>query len=107
MSSLDEKIEKCINQWIRPKFNPLGDNKCYYCTQDSENNPKCERYNPVKFYIWEDGIDIITGKLISKTTTTTQAYRFDAKKFSVEKAKEWLKDHNIKWISFEPAKLKE
>lgn len=32
-----------------------------------------------------------------------QAIRFDAKKFSAEEAKKWLKEHNIEFISFEPA----
>ncbi len=50
------------------------------------------------------GIDIIIGKLKGKTTMTTQAYRFDAKKFTADQAKKWLKDHKIKYISFEPAK---
>lgn len=50
------------------------------------------------------GIDIIIGKLKGKTTTTTQAYRFDAKKFTADQAKKWLKDNKIKYISFEPAK---
>jgi len=52
------------------------------------------------------GIDIIIGRLKGETTMTTQAYRFDAKKFTVEETKKWLKDHNIKYLSFEPAKPK-
>lgn len=49
------------------------------------------------------GIDIIIGKLKNDNTMTIQAYRFDSEKFSVEEAKKWLKEHNIKYISFEPA----
>lgn len=50
------------------------------------------------------GIDIIIGKLKGEDTMTTQAYRFDAKEFTAEEAKKWLKDHDIKYISFEAAK---
>jgi ATP-dependent Clp protease protease subunit len=50
------------------------------------------------------GIDIIIGKLKSGgDSMETQAYRFDAKKYTAEQAKKWLKDHKIKYISFEPA----
>ncbi|MBU0909625.1 MAG: hypothetical protein KJ717_08655, partial [Proteobacteria bacterium] len=51
----------------------------------------------------ETGIDIIIGKLKGKTTTTTQAYRFKVDSFTAAEAKKWLKDHKIKYISFEPA----
>lgn len=51
----------------------------------------------------ETGIDIIIGRLKGKTTTTTQAYRFKKDKFTVAEAKKWLKDHDVKYISFEPA----
>lgn len=47
------------------------------------------------------GVDIIIGRLKGKTTTTTQAYRFDDKIFTVAQAKKWLRDHDIKWILFE------
>lgn len=51
-----------------------------------------------------DGVDIIIGKLKSgEDSMVTQAYRFDAQKFTVDEAKKWLKDHDIKYISFEPA----
>lgn len=33
----------------------------------------------------------------------TQAYRFGKHQFTPEEAKAWLKKHNIKYISFEPA----
>ena len=36
-------------------------------------------------------------------TSDLQAIRFDAKKFTVQEAKDWLKKHNHKYISFEPA----
>lgn len=51
----------------------------------------------------ETGIDIIIGRLKGKTTTTTQAYRFKKSKFTAAEAKKWLKDHNIKYMSFEAA----
>lgn len=50
------------------------------------------------------GVDIIIGRLKGEKTLTTQAYRFDASKFTVEQAKKWLKDHNVKYKSFEPAR---
>jgi hypothetical protein len=52
----------------------------------------------------ETGIDIIIGKLKSgDDSMVTQAYRFKADKFTAEEAKKWLKDHKIKYISFEAA----
>lgn len=50
-----------------------------------------------------EGIDIILGKLKGEDTMTVQAYRFNADKFTPEEAKKWLKDHDIKYISFEAA----
>lgn len=32
-----------------------------------------------------------------------QAYRFNKRYFTIEKAKQWLKSHDIKSMSFEPA----
>ena len=32
-----------------------------------------------------------------------QSYRFDKNQFSAEEAKNWLKKHDIRYISFEPA----
>jgi len=54
----------------------------------------------------EDGIDIIIGKLKTdpEGAMVVQTYRFDAEKFSAAEAKEWLKKHDIKYISFEEAK---
>lgn len=51
----------------------------------------------------ETGIDIIIGRLKGKKTTTIQSYRFKKDKFTVAQAKKWLKDHDIEYISFEPA----
>ena len=53
------------------------------------------------------GIDIIVGHLKGETTMTAQTYRFDAKKYTPEQAKEWLKKHDIKPIEFEPASGKD
>ena len=50
------------------------------------------------------GIDAIIGKLKGQTSTTTQAYRFNKNNYTAAQAKKWLKDHNIKYISFEEAK---
>lgn len=33
----------------------------------------------------------------------TQAYRFSKNSYSAGEARQWLKDHNIKYMSFEPA----
>ncbi len=52
----------------------------------------------------EKGIDIIVGKLKGESKITTQAYRFKKDIFTVTQAKKWLKDHNITYILFEPAK---
>jgi ATP-dependent Clp protease protease subunit len=54
-----------------------------------------------------DGVDLISGKL--KTANgpddpmVEQAYRFDAEKFTAKQARKWCKDHDIDYISFEPA----
>ena len=53
------------------------------------------------------GVDIIIGKLKDEESMTTQAYRFDAEKFTPEQAKKWLKDNNVEYISFEPAEKKD
>jgi hypothetical protein len=51
------------------------------------------------------GIDIILG--IKGNTSETQAYRFDKNKFTVKQARAWLKEHNVKIISFESASAQE
>jgi len=55
----------------------------------------------------ETGIRIIIGKLKGATgeddPMVIQAYRFDDQKFTVSEAKKWLKDHDIKYIKFEPS----
>lgn len=50
------------------------------------------------------GVSIIMGRLKGEKTMTVQAYRFDASKFTAEQARKWLKDHNIKYKRFEPAR---
>ena len=49
------------------------------------------------------GVDIIAGHLKGETTMTTQTYRLKADKFTVKEAKQWLKDNNVDYISFEAA----
>jgi hypothetical protein len=49
------------------------------------------------------GIDVIFGRLKGETAATVQAIRFDAQKFSAVEARKWLKDHDYKPMSFEPA----
>jgi len=51
----------------------------------------------------QNSISMIIGRLKDKTTTTTQAYRFPRDLYTVDEAKKWLKDHNLKYLSFEPA----
>ena len=42
-----------------------------------------------------------------ETDMTAQAYRFQRSKFTPEEAKAWLKEHDIKYISFEAASNEE
>ncbi len=51
-----------------------------------------------------EGVDIILGRLKGQTTTTTQSYRFSVKKFTEAEARKWLKDNDVQFQSFEPAK---
>lgn len=53
-----------------------------------------------------NGIMIYGGPLKSDPggSGVAQAYRFSKEKFTVVQAKKWLKDHNIEYILFEPAK---
>ena len=48
-------------------------------------------------------IDIIIQRPKSGGAMETQAYRFDKNRFTAEEARNWLKKHDIKYISFEPA----
>lgn len=49
---------------------------------------------------------VVWGQLKTQTgdQAAPQALRFPSSKYSVAKAKKWLKDHNVKYILFEPAK---
>jgi len=49
----------------------------------------------------------LKGKSKPKDPVIPQALRFSTKNWTVQKAKKWLKDNNIKYQSFEPAKKKE
>lgn len=49
------------------------------------------------------GVRAIIGRLKSKVTTTAQAFRFNVSHFTAAQARKWLKDNNVKYISFEPA----
>jgi len=51
------------------------------------------------------GIHAIFG-ITNKGKAELQAIRFDKDKFSVAEAKEWLKEHDFKYIKFEPASKK-
>ncbi len=50
------------------------------------------------------GVSLIMGRLKGSDKMTVQAYRFDKKKFTADEAREWLKKHGQKPISFEKAK---
>lgn len=49
------------------------------------------------------GITIILQRGRSSKSMEVQAYRFSKTQFTSSEAKAWLKSHNIKYISFEPA----
>jgi PBSX family phage portal protein len=53
--------------------------------------------------IWisqNEGIKAIVGRLKNATKTTIQAYLFDKTKWTTAKAKQWLKDHDVKTVEF-------
>jgi hypothetical protein len=52
------------------------------------------------------GISLIICKKKGSNEWKNQAYRFDKRKFTVDQAKKWLKDHDVKTILFEPAEAK-
>jgi hypothetical protein len=49
------------------------------------------------------GVSMLIGIPKGKTTTFTQAYRFDADEFTPDQAKAWLKTYKINYIDFEEA----
>jgi len=49
------------------------------------------------------GIDVILGKLKGESSMTIQAYRFDTDEFTPPEAKDWLAEHKVEYIRFEPA----
>ena len=49
------------------------------------------------------GIDVILAKLKGEDSLTRQAYRFQKDQFTPNESKEWLREHDIEWILFEPA----
>lgn len=52
-----------------------------------------------------EGIRVIVGKLITANDKmTAQSYRFNKSNFTVDEAKKWLTENNVKYVSFEPAK---
>lgn len=57
---------------------------------------------------FKDGIHAIWGIILKpKRKSELQAIRFDKDKYSVAEAKKWLKDNDIEYIAFEPAKGKD
>ncbi len=53
------------------------------------------------------GISMVIGRLNGSTSMTAQAYRFARSKFTPEEARAWLKEHDVKYISFEEASNEE
>jgi len=50
------------------------------------------------------GVSRIACRLKSNPTKwATQAYRFNKKNFTASEARQWLKDHDVKFTLFEPA----
>lgn len=49
------------------------------------------------------GVNIILQRPKSGGSMEVQAYRFDKENFTAEEAKDWLKKHDIRYVSFEPA----
>ena len=49
------------------------------------------------------GVRMVIGRLKGQTTTTAQTYRFPADLYTAAEAKAWLKDNEVKYISFEQA----
>ncbi len=50
-----------------------------------------------------NGVRLLIGKLKGKTITTNQSYRFPVSKYTVEQAKEWLEEKELKCVTFHPA----
>lgn len=51
------------------------------------------------------GISAVLG--IKGGKSEIQAYRFDKNKFTAAQARAWLKEHNVNYLSFEPAENQE
>lgn len=49
------------------------------------------------------GVSRISCRLKDGGKWVTQAYRFDKSKFTAAEARNWLKEHNIKYSTFEAA----
>lgn len=60
--------------------------------------------NSFRRKVIDKGIVVIIGRLSDgDDSMIIQAYRFDKEYFTVVQAKKWLKNHDIEYISFEPA----
>ena len=49
------------------------------------------------------GVNAIMGKLKGSSSMTMQYVRFDKTKFTPAQAREWMKNHDMKVMLFEPA----
>lgn len=67
-------------------------------------NPSLFKEDSFRRKTIDTGVTIIIGKLKDgDDSMVTQAYRFDIDYFTEAKAKKWLKDHDVDYISFEKA----
>lgn len=73
-----------------------------YANEHSARVSNPDKYDTFARKTIAPGVDVILG--IKNGKSEVQAYRFDKDKFTPEQAKKWLKDHDIKYIAFEPAK---
>lgn len=65
-----------------------------------------ERFEKFRNKAIAPGIEVILGFKEGDTKSYVQSYRFMASKFTVEQAKKWMEEHNLRSIMFEPASAK-
>jgi len=71
----------------------------------NESSARCQDHGKYERFVRKNiapGIDIIIGYK-QGGGSETQAYRFDIKRYTPAEARAWLKEHNVKYISFEGA----
>ena len=88
------------------KYHREGDDEMPYPNEHAARVRDPGDFRPDSFRnkaIGSEGVRIIMGKLKGESKMIVQAYRFPKDKFTVAQAKKWLKDNDVKYISFEPA----